>query len=147
MELITSNLAFSFIILFFACIGGIILLKGNDRYWIPGISIWLLLFIVLLLGNVFNTREVSYQEAVREQPASDNIEKAKEDPYHVAEAKNRKRDFNTKMIHLIGFQSFMCMLWMLVGYKKTSLAFYKTGATTFLLLCIVYLGIQVVLLL
>jgi uncharacterized ion transporter superfamily protein YfcC len=123
--------------LFFVCFIGVLLIKGQDRFWFAPVGIWLLLFSFWCVGNVSNSNEVNSLKSQNFASANDNT--GAEHFPQLEEAKKVKDDFNNKAIHLLGCQSFICLLWLLLGYKKTRLRFYKTGAISFFILGIIYL--------
>jgi len=139
MDITSVSLEWLLLITFILNFVGILILSGNDRFWLPSVIIWLLLLFIFFIGNAFNSNDVSYEEAKMKVEELQTGKVQETEPLTLKEAKNKKRSFNNTMLHLLGFQSFLSLVWTALGYKTTGQHYYRSALITFSVLCTIYL--------
>jgi hypothetical protein len=118
---------------------GVLLMRGNDRFWLPNIITWLFVFFIGLTGVVLNSNELSFHQQMRELRAEESGEKSAGATFEIERVQKRKQQFSQKFMHTFGAQTLFTLFWVLVGYKVTGLLYYKKAAITFSLLSFCYL--------
>ena len=139
MEISSIGLEWLIIGVFTICFFFILITKGDDRFWLPTIIIWLFLFFALILGNAFSSNEVSYQEMLQKETVIKNEQEKTSQTFELERANKDRANTNNKMIHLLGTHTLFSFVWMLLGYRQTSLKYYKTAAISFAAILILYL--------
>ena len=128
---------------FIVCFIAILLLRNNDRFWLPCVVIWMLLFFTLVMGHVFNTEEVDYLQVMHDSQMKtpDNVTPTKNDVKAAISQRNR---FTGKMTNLLGVHSIMSFFWMLLGYHQTKEIRYRKALYSFGIVSIIYIIILVI---
>jgi hypothetical protein len=139
MDLNAISLEWFCLGLFIVTFIAIAIIEGPDRFWLPCISIWIFLFLTFLMGNTFNDNVVNYEQVLIEEGLKKPEVVEKGETIALQEAKEKKQSFSKRMMHLLGFHSFVSLFWLAIGYKTTQLKLYRTAIVTFSVFCVVYL--------
>ena len=144
MDITSIGLEWLLLIIFILNFVGILILSGNERFWLPSVIIWLFLLFTFFIGNSFNSNDVSYEEAKMKVEELQSGKVQETEPLTLKEARNKKQSFSKTLLHLLGFQSFLSLIWTALGYKTTGQQYYRSALITFSIICIVYLLIVLV---
>lgn len=139
MDLSSFGPEWQLLAVFLLCFMGILLMRGRDRFWLPCVTIWLFLFFAWIVGAAFNRTEMNYQEAVVQQTGIPTKEGRPALPIELQQAREKGDRFGSRMLHLLGFHSFQSLFWLLIGYRKTGLPYYRKAAFTFGFAVLLYL--------
>lgn len=128
-------------------LGITVLVNSEERFWLPAVFLWVLLFSSLILFNSINDISIEKKEIIYydQRPTGDNKnETITEEAINDA----RKQANNEKIIllRLCGFQTFFTFLCLVIGYKKTGRKQYRSGVIIFFILTMVYVVSEILLL-
>jgi hypothetical protein len=125
----------------FVCL---VLVRSNERFWLPSSILWILLLCSLFINLTINKNNVIQKES--EFNAQTDIESRSNETAILAleAAKKQETSENMILLRLAGFQTLMCLVLQLLGYKLTSLIQFKQGARAFIILLLLYGAIEMV---
>ena len=126
--------------LFFICFIAIVLIQGNVRFWLPCVFIWLALLFTWLIGSITAGNEVTYQEVLQAQGIVKVENPADTETAALKNARTQKQLLNSRLLNLLGIHTAISLFWLLLGYRRTMLSYYRKTAITFFILTLVYLG-------
>jgi hypothetical protein len=142
MDILQINLGWLILTVFTINFLGILLMRSEDRFWLPCVITWLFLFFFLVIGNVFNSGDVRYQQTVLSEKVLNAEEKGQEETrLALQQATESQQAFSRTMLHLLGFQSLLSLFWTIIGYKSTGQRFYQSSMITFFVFCLLYIFI------
>jgi hypothetical protein len=126
-----------FIINFFL----IILVRGNDKFYIPALLLWVMLLFGLVFVKVFNDNRVEIQQS--------KIDKISQksgfavESYQQMEKIKQQQDYeNSTAFTLLGVQTIITFLLQLIGYASTYQKYYRSSAAIFFVFTVIYLVLQ-----
>ena len=115
---------------------------SGNRFWHPPILLWVALFFTLFLLQVGYGYGPEQNAAADYLPSQDNYADAliwKQ----LEEEKNNERLYKTKTFRLLGAQGFITLLLLTVGYHKNGLLMYRKAAVRFLVICFLYILLEI----
>ena len=145
LDFLSTNILWLLLLLLFFNFIAIAIIRSEERFWLLQVSVWVILFITLVLFNSQNSSTLEKNELV----LMEQQQTAKEETKGLAllqlnTEKRKSREQNIAHIRLTGFQSFFCFLCMLLGYRLTNKKYFKSGAVTFFFLSVIYLLIEII---
>jgi hypothetical protein len=123
---------------------GIGLIRSDERFWLPSITIWMLLLCTLFINMTINKNNVLEKEITYNTPKDPDSREAESAMIGLQEARNQQHFENYRLLRLIGFQTFLCLLCQLLGYKLTSKTQFRKGSIAFLLFLVLYGSIELI---
>jgi hypothetical protein len=142
MDLFNTDIVLLILFLFAANFIGILLINVEERFWLPGILIWMGLFVFYLILREANRKDLELQAFTTEQNQSKVKDEEPDDPAHINFAMERAETEaarkNNVVFTLLGWQSIFCFFWSTVGFAKTSKKYYRSAMIAFLLLSLLY---------
>jgi hypothetical protein len=142
MNLFSIDIGYLILILFLINFMGVLLIRSQERFWLPGIALWIFLFFIVVMLNVINRTDVDRQEIIYGESTA-NPEKMAQNDLQLEQLKKEKNSENTVLFHLLGFQTIFSCIWQFLGYRSTGKKYYRTSSITFTFLVFVYLFIVV----
>lgn len=144
MNLISIDLLWLALILItlnFACAA---MIRTEERYWLPQIIIWMVLFGFLLFSNTLHKEQVVQKEMIYQQQTDPSDKAYSAATLELEQAKKDRQQENRKLIRMLGIQSFLALIFQLFGYRQTSKKQFRSGAKSFFFLFFVYLVFELV---
>jgi hypothetical protein len=138
MNIFSIGTGWLILLVFLLTFISILLIRSEDRFWLPCIVIWLFLFFAWILNDSFLSTEINYYKAIE----SNGTIVEREDPDALTEVEKLsavKTSKNRKLLHILGFHSIMSLIWVWLGYRTTGREFYKKAMVTFTVISIIYI--------
>jgi hypothetical protein len=137
MNIFSIGTGWLILLVFLLTFISILLIRSEDRFWLPCIIIWLFLFFAWILNDAFLSTEINYYKAIE----SNGTIVEREDPDALTELDKlsaAKSSKNRKLLHILGFHSIMSLIWVSLGYRTTGREFYKKAMVTFTVISLIY---------
>lgn len=143
MDILSVDLGWLLVILFFINFLAVLFIRTDERFWIPSIILWLFLFFGFVLVQVTNNREVEYQGLVYQNKVKTEEEVLNDTkPYELEQVRKKTHAQNAKLFRVLGFQTLLSCFWLLLGYRSTGHKHYRTSSITFTILAFLYLVLE-----
>jgi hypothetical protein len=131
-----TSISFGYLVfaLFIINFLSVILIRAETNFWLTGVIIWIMLFFIVVLLNVMNSKTVDIQEEAYSEltTVSDTQE------YALKQVHQQKDAENTVLFRLLGVQTIFSCVWQFIGFSKTGKKYYRKAALTFALLTVIY---------
>ena len=130
MNLLSIDFIWLFLILItinFICL---VAIRSEERFWLPQMVIWILLFGTLLFRNTLNGELVVQREIVYAQQTNPDDENNRAATAALETARKTRQQENALFIRLLGIQSLICFVLHLAGYRSTGKKQFRSGAVT-----------------
>lgn len=118
---------------------GVSILRGEDRFWLPPIILWLLLFFALVVVHQFYSNDLQMQKSIFEAGAGRDAYTDLQHQLALQQTEKESSALFRLMVHLLGTQSVLAALSQLAGYQSTGKKYYRSALLTFLSLAFFYL--------
>jgi hypothetical protein len=143
MDLLSISPAWLFLGVFTVCFVFVVLRRGEDRFWLAPIVTWVVLVLALITLHGFTGNELSYREMERTvKPAPGDIERQLQ-TIAIDDVRTRRQQTDMLLIRLIGFHSFIALLYMGIGWYKTNQRYYRTAFLSFCFFVLVYAALEI----
>jgi hypothetical protein len=138
MDIFSIGTGWLFLAVFLLTFASILLMRSEDRFWLPCIVIWLFIFFAWILNDAFLSTEINYYKALESDGSI--VERIDPDaPTELDKLSAVKSSKNNKIRDVLGFHTVMSLIWVSLGYKTTGREFYKKAMITFFVFSIIYL--------
>ena len=144
MNLLSINFIWLFLIIIslnFICL---IAIRSEERFWLPQMVIWILLFGTLLFRNTLNGELVVQKEIVYAQQTNPDDESNRAATAALEAARKTREHENVLFIRLLGIQSLICFVLQLAGYRSSGKKQFRSGAVTMGLFFLAYLLFELI---
>ncbi|MGE5521251.1 MAG: hypothetical protein ACM3VS_15110 [Candidatus Dadabacteria bacterium] len=119
----------------------IIAVKGNDKFYIPTLLLWVILMFGLVFIKVFNDNRVEIEQSKMDRITQKN--EVDMQSYKEMEKIKQQQDYeNSTAFTLLGVQTIITFLLQLIGYASTYEKYYRSSAAIFFVFTVVYLVLQ-----
>lgn len=123
------------------------ILRTENRFWHPPIIVWLALLFTLLLLQADFGWGINRPSAPADNQARINNNAEVGAGMQLAQEEEREGLYKTKTFRLLGVQGFLALFLLTVGYQKTGLITYRKAAVSFVVVCLVYIVLEILFLL
>ncbi len=144
MNLISFDLLWLVLILITLNFVSAAFIRTEERYWLPQIILWMILFGFFLFSNTMHREQVVQKEMIYQQQTDPDDKAYTKATLELEQAKKDRQNENRLMIRLLGIQSLFAMTFQLFGYRQTSKKQFRSGAKTFFFLFFAYLVFELV---
>lgn len=119
----------------------LLIVKGNVKFYVPTLVIWVMLLFGSVLVKVFNETQVQIQQSKIDQSAQKNGPDAQS--YQQMDTIKQQQEYeNSTLFTLLGVQTIITFLLQMVGYASTYQKYYLSSAAVFFVFTVLYLVIQ-----
>jgi len=144
MEIAMPGLAWSVLILLSANLVAMMLIRTEERFWMPQTAGWIILLVVLLLSHVVRKEEVLHREDLYRLQRTSGSNSDRVAQANLDEARSSASKETGLLIRLLGIQSLICFLSQAAGLRLTANRQFRRGVFSFLLFFLFYLGWELV---
>jgi len=140
MEIALPGLAWSILIVFAVNLAAMMLIRTEERFWLPQTASWIILLVLLLLSHVVRKEEVIYREDLYRLQRTPGSNSDREAQTNLENARSKASEEADLLIRLLGLQSLICVFSQAIGFRLTGNRLFRRGLLSFLLFFIIYLG-------
>ena len=144
MNLLAYDILWLLLFLFTINFISLLLIRSDERFWLPSTLLWMLLLCSLFINITLNKNNVIEKEAAYTMQTDAESKQNESAMYDLEAAKKQQSLENNILLKLAGFQTFLCLLCQLAGFKSTSKQQFKKGSQAFFISLLLYGAIELV---
>ena len=112
----------------------ILLIRSEERLLITAVSLWTLMFLTVIIITIINNNTVD----VREIEYSGPVTMTEEEFMELDDFKQQTKKENQRLVRLLGIQTLISFIWLLLGLKSNSKKYYRSALISFAVFSFIY---------
>jgi hypothetical protein len=138
MDLLSFSIVYLIIGIFIINFLVILFIRSNERLLITAVSLWALMFMVVIVLTIFNNNNVDLKEIEYSGPVTMTEEEFEE----LDSFKQQAKYENKKLVRLLGIQTVISFIWLLLGLRTTTKKYYRSALLSFAAFSFIYAIIE-----
>ena len=140
MELLSYGLGYIVLAIFIINFLVILFIRSEERLLITAVSLWTLMFLTVIILTMLNNNNVD----VREIEYSGPVTMTEEEFEELDSFKQQAKQENKKLVRLLGIQTLISFVWLLLGLRTTTKKYHRSALLSFAVFTFIYAIIEVI---
>ena len=134
MNLLSYGLGYIILGIFIINFLVVLIIRSKERLLITAVSLWTLMFLTVIILTMLNNNTVD----IREIEYSGPVTMTEEEFTELDDFKKQTREENKRLVRLLGIQTLISFVLLLLGLRTTTKKYYRSALVSFGVFSFIY---------